>query len=109
MAIPHAAPGEPIDVRPLGARLGQEKTIALFKSDHLEVLRLVLPAGKSMPAHKVPGEMTIQCLEGQVAVTGDGPDTVLNAGELLYLRGHVVHGLSAREDASVLLTLALHR
>ncbi len=109
MAIPHAAPGEPIDVRPLGARLGQEKTIALFKSDHLEVLRLVLPAGKSMPAHKVPGEMTIQCLEGQVAVTGDGPDTVLNAGELLYLRGHVVHGLSAREDASVLVTLALHR
>jgi quercetin dioxygenase-like cupin family protein len=109
MAISHAAPGEPIDVRPLGPRLGQEKTIALFKSDHLEVLRLVLPAGKSMPAHKVTGEMTIQCLEGSLAVTGDGPDTVLNAGELLYLRGNVVHGLIAREDASVLITLALHR
>ena len=62
MAIHHAHPGEPIDVQPLGARLPEAKTSALFKSADLEVTRLVLLAGKSLPPHKVPGEITIQCI-----------------------------------------------
>ena len=32
MAIPHAIPGQPVDVGPLGTRLPSEKTVALFKS-----------------------------------------------------------------------------
>jgi hypothetical protein len=64
MAIPHALPGQAIDVAPLGTRLSSEQTIALFKSADLEVIRLVLPAGKSLPPHKVAGEITIQCVEG---------------------------------------------
>ena len=55
MAIPHARPGQAIDVRPLGARLAGETTTALFKSDQLEVIRLVLVAGKSLPTHQVSG------------------------------------------------------
>ena len=60
MAIPHASSGEPIDVQPLGARLSGEKSIALFKSAQLEVVRMVLLAGKAMPVHQVPGEITLQ-------------------------------------------------
>ncbi len=45
MAIPHATPGELIDVRPLGARLTERITTTLIKTDSLEVLRLVIPAG----------------------------------------------------------------
>ena len=61
----------------------------------------------------VPGEITIQCLEGSVDVTaGDATDSkthTLTAGQLLYLAGGVPHGLIGIQDASVLVTIALRR
>jgi len=66
MAIPHALPGQVVEVQPLGPRLAHEKTVALFKAQDLEVMRLVLPAGRSLPPHKVPGEITVQCIEGAI-------------------------------------------
>lgn len=107
MAIPHAVPGQAIDVAPLGTRLSSEQTIALFKSADLEVIRLVLPAGKSLPPHKVAGEITIQCVEGAIDVTAGDQSHVLRAGQLLYLSGNVMHGVTALEDASALVTIVL--
>ncbi|MGY4829083.1 cupin domain-containing protein [Sphaerotilaceae bacterium SBD11-9] len=107
MAIPHANPGQAIGVEPLGSRLPSEKTHALFKSDQLEVMRLVLLAGKSLPPHKVPGEITVQCIEGEIDVTADGRSHVLRAGQMLYLARGVVHGVTAHQDASALVTIVL--
>lgn len=107
MAIPHALPAQPIDIRPLGTRLAGERTIALFKSAHLEVLRLVLLRGKSFPPHKVAGDITIHCIEGRIDVTLEDGSHVLGAGELLYLPGGALHGVAALEDASALVTIAL--
>jgi quercetin dioxygenase-like cupin family protein len=109
MAIPHASAGQTIDVRPLGSRLASEKTIALFKASDLEVMRLVLRAGKSFPPHKVAGEITIHCIEGAIDVTADGTSHVLRAGQLVFLSGNVSHGVTALEDSSVLVTVALRR
>jgi len=66
MAMPRATPGELIDVRPLGDALRDSKSITLMRSEHLEVVRLVLPKGKHIPEHRAPGEITVQCLEGVV-------------------------------------------
>ena len=107
MAIAHASPGEAVDVGPLGSRLPGEKIVALFKSEHLEVIRLVLTAGKSLPPHKVPGEITVQCIEGRIDVTAEGKSHVIGPGQLLYLSGGVTHGVVALEDASALVTIAL--
>jgi quercetin dioxygenase-like cupin family protein len=107
MALRHASPGERIDVRPFGAELSNQRTTALFKAEDLEVLRLVLPAGKSLPPHQVAGEITIHCLEGAIVVSAQDHSHVLRAGELLYLAGGVMHGVTALEDASALVTLAL--
>jgi quercetin dioxygenase-like cupin family protein len=109
MAIPHALPGQAIDVQPLGARLAHEKTVALFKSADLEVMRLVLLAGKSLPPHKVPGEITIQCIEGSIEVTAQNQSHVLGAGQLLYLKGGVTHGVTALQNSSALVTVALRK
>lgn len=109
MAIPHASPGQVIAVQPFGARLRSEKTVALFKSEDLELMRLVLPAGKSLPPHKVAGEITVQCIEGRIDVTADGRSHVLGAGQLLYLSGNVLHAVVALEDASALVTVALRK
>lgn len=109
MAIEHALPGQAVNVQPLGSSLSTEKTTALFKSTDLEVMRLVLLAGKSLPPHKVPGEITIQCVEGSLDVTAEGRSHVLRAGHLLYLAGNVLHGVTALEDASALVTVALKK
>jgi quercetin dioxygenase-like cupin family protein len=107
MAIPHIAPGQVLDVLPLGADLQQAKTVALFKSENLEVIRLVLRAGKSLPPHKVPGEITIQCIEGAIVVSVEGGEVILRAGQLVYLSGNALHGVLAQEDSSALVTIAL--
>lgn len=109
MAIPHALPGQVVEVQPLGLRLAHEKTVALFKAQDLEVMRLVLPAGHSLPPHKVPGEITVQCIEGAIDVTAEGQSHVLHAGQMLYLSGGVMHGVTALQDASALVTVALRR
>ena len=107
MAIKHALPGQGIDVQPLGSALSTERTAALFKANDLEVMRLVLAAGRSLPSHKVPGEITIQCIEGAIDVEAEGQSHLLRAGQLLYLPGDVLHGVTALEDASALVTVAL--
>ena len=109
MSIPHAQSGQAIQVAPFGPALGQQRTVALFKSAQLEVMRMVLLAGKSMPAHKVSGETTIQCIEGKLDIQVDGVSTVLQAGELMYLAGAVPHSVTALVDASALVTIVLHR
>ena len=108
MALEHADSGDLIDVRPLGARLRSTVSTPLFKGDDLEVMRLVLLAGKEVPPHKVAGEVTIQCIEGVVEVSSDEVQT-LEPGKMMYLRGDEVHSLRALEDASVLLTIFLDR
>src|SRR5499426_1551798 len=67
MAIPHAKPGEVVDVRPLGSALASTQTKTLLRAEQVEVIRLIVPAGKEIEEHKAKGEIVVQCLEGRVA------------------------------------------
>ena len=107
MALSHVTSGQPVLVQPLGARLQDAKTRALFKSQDLELIHLVLLKGKSLPPHKVAGEITIHCLEGRLDVSADGHSQVLAPGQLLFLQRNALHGVTALEDASGLVTIAL--
>ena len=109
MAIEHAASGQVVDIHSGGSQLPSSKTFALFKAKDLEVMRLVLPVGKAFPPHSVPGEITVQCLEGKIEFTAQGSTQVLRAGQLLYLTGGIEHGLVALEDSSVLVTIVLRK
>jgi quercetin dioxygenase-like cupin family protein len=107
MAIPHATPGQVIDIRPLGSGLTQTVTTTLIKTARLEVIRLIVPAGKSIPPHRVAGEITVQCLEGRITLTASGKSQELQAGQMLFLAGDQEHALHGIEDASVLVTILL--
>ncbi len=107
MAIPHARPGEVIDVRPLGASLVKTKTETLVKTESLEVIRIVMPAGKDIARHEVPGEITVQCLEGNIEFSVGELKRELTAGTLLYLEGASKHSLRANVDSSLLVTILL--
>ena len=106
MSIQHAKSGEVIQLT-LGATLGEAKTTTLVKTADLELIRLVLPAGKEIPSHKAPGEITVQCLEGRVSFTSDGKTQELTAGQLLYLAAGEPHAVKAMEASSLLVTLLM--
>jgi quercetin dioxygenase-like cupin family protein len=72
MAIPHAESNQVVSVEPLGPDLAATKTWTLLKTEQMQVIRLVVPAGKEIPAHDAPGEITVQCIEGRVAFTAAG-------------------------------------
>lgn len=108
MAIHHALSGEMIDIRPLGDAIKTSRTSMLYKTQHLEVFRLVLAAGKHMPEHSVVGEITVQCLEGSIEFSIGPTRDVMRSGDLKCLAGGVLHAVKALEDSTVLVTLLLH-
>lgn len=109
MAITHAASGELIDVRPLGAALRQTSSSTLVRADHLEVFRFVLVAGKTAQDHKASGAITIQCLEGEVELEAHGRTQILLPGDMVYLADAEPHAVKALKDSSLLVTVLLRR
>ncbi|MDE2415005.1 MAG: cupin domain-containing protein [Comamonadaceae bacterium] len=107
MALPHAASGQITHLEPLGERLTETVSTALFKAAQLEVVRLVMPRGHTMREHLVQGEITLQCLEGAFDLTVDGRTQRLQAGDLVYLAAARPHALHAVQDCSLLLTICL--
>jgi quercetin dioxygenase-like cupin family protein len=107
MALTHYKPGQPMPVAPLGVQLPQASTHALLKTPSLELIRIVMRAGEALPPHQVRGELTLQCIEGEVEVSMDGQVCLLRAHELLLMSPQVQHALRAQLDSSLLLTIQL--
>jgi len=107
MAIAHAVSGEVVDLLAPGQPSTPDRTIAIFKAPDLEVMRLVLPAGKQVPDHSVPGSLTVQCLHGKVELQTPGQTSTLAAGQFAYLRGGVTYGILALQDSDVLVTMVI--
>jgi len=95
------------DVRPLSEGLASAGTHTLVKSSAIEVIRLVLPAGKEIPQHVAPGDLTLQCLEGQVELTVAGHSLSMTQGSMVHLLCSQPHSLRAEVDSSLLLTIVL--
>lgn len=107
MALPHAGSGELIAVEHDDLDLSRFAAIALAKTDEMELIRMTLPKGKTMPEHYVPGEITLLCLRGEVTLEAHGRSERMRAGQMVYLNGGQAHALCAEQDSLVLLTILL--
>ena len=108
MALPHAQSGQIVSVRPLGDQLATATSSAILKAGQLEVIRVVLPAGKTMKEHQTPGEVTVQCIEGVVEFVSESNATQqLHAGDFVHLEPRALHSLKAVQPASLLVTICL--
>lgn len=107
MALQHAVSGERIALQRGDDDIAHFTSIALVKTEHMELIRLVLPKEKPMPEHRVEGEMTLLCLEGEIAFDAHGRTTILRPGEMVYLAGGEPHAVRANKDAVALLTILL--
>lgn len=109
MAQPHAVSGQVVHLSPLAGELPNALTTAIIKAEQLELVRIVLPKGKSMPEHRVQGEITVLCLEGRIALGTSAGTRMLGPSELIHLSGGEPHTLTAEQDATALLTICLAR
>ena len=105
MALPHVSAGDKVYLGPVGpAAIETTKTHAIVKTDRFEAARLVLPAGAKIPPHAVAGQISLYCIEGAVLLAA-GAIVEMGPGDWIYLDGGAQHGLEAKEDSSLLLTI----
>jgi quercetin dioxygenase-like cupin family protein len=107
MALQHAASGERIALTRDEDDIANFTSVALAKTENMELIRLLLPKGKDMPEHFVDGEVSLVCLEGEMVVRAYGRETVLRPSEMVWLEGRVPHAIIANEDSVGLLTILL--
>lgn len=105
MATHHASPGEIVDLATWAQDVPNEKTKVIVKTDEMELVRLVLPAGKEFADHKVSGPCVIHCITGEVECPAMGTTQALTSGQLLYLMSGEPHAVRAVVDSVVLLTI----
>lgn len=105
MALPHAHPLEVIDLHAVQHADTGGISTSLLKTGGMQLLRLVLPAGHTLPEHHVAGEITVHCLAGEIILDVGGRGSRLTAGQLMALPGGQPHALRAVQDAAVLVTL----
>jgi quercetin dioxygenase-like cupin family protein len=109
MTTLHAASGELINIRPFEDTLPQATSATLVKTDHLELLRLVLPAGKKLPQHHVASVYYSPVHRRSRRVYAHGRSRLLRAGTMLFLAPGEPHSVEAIEDSSILITRLAHR
>ena len=105
MALQHARFLEIIDLvdpQPIGSA---SISSSLLKTERLQIMRLVLPAGHRLPAHEVAGEVTVHCLSGEVALTASETEYRLAGGQLVALAGNERHAVHALAPSVLLVTL----
>ena len=107
MALQHAVSGEKIALQRGDDDIAHFTSVALVKTEHMELIRLVLPTERPIPEHKVEGEVTLQCLEGEIAVDAHGRTVTLQPNEMLYLAGGEPHTIRATKDAVALMTILM--
>ena len=107
MALQHAASGERIALHRGEDDIANFTSIALAKTEHMELIRLVVTKDKPMPEHRVEGEVTLLCLEGEIAFDAHGRTVVLRPNEMVYLAGGEPHAIRANQDAVALMTILL--
>lgn len=105
MALKHAQPLEVIDLHASDAAVGTALSSSLLKTPHLQLMRVVLAAGSSLPEHHVPGEITIQCLSGAADVVAPSHTCRLASGCLVMLPASMPHEVHAQLDSALLVTV----
>jgi len=105
MALKHAQLLDVIDLHETDAEHSGAFSRSLLKSDHLQLMQLVLAGGEQLPEHDVASEITIQCLMGSVSVVMPRRICELSAGQLIALPAGERHAVHARSNATLLVTL----
>ncbi len=87
-------------------RTANRNAMTLVKQPVFRVVLVALRAGTDIADHETEGPITVQALEGRLAIHAGEDEFVLGAGQLLVLRPGLRHAMRAEDDSAFLLTLA---
>lgn len=104
-----SSPGEVIDVGTLQSGSVTAEVVPLIKTSELEIFRVVLPSGSTVPAHEFSREVVVHCLEGRVELTWSSGVHDLAAGQMIQYCSYERFSLRGLEDSSLLITAALSK
>jgi quercetin dioxygenase-like cupin family protein len=89
-------------------RTARRNAVTLLKQPGLRVVLVALQGGRvaEIASHQTDSPITIQALEGRIAVRTDAAEVVLTTGQLLTLRPGLRHSVDTDVESAFLLTLA---
>lgn len=87
-------------------RTARRNAMTLVKQPIFRVVLVALQAGAEIGAHETDGPVTVQAIEGRLAIDVGTDELMLGAGQLLILRPGLRHSMRAQDDSAFLLTLA---
>ena len=87
-------------------RTARRNAVTLLKQPIFRIVLIALQAGAEVAPHQTDSPVTVQAIEGRIAVSVGADECVLGAGQLLTLRPGLRHAVRAQEDSAFLLTLA---
>jgi quercetin dioxygenase-like cupin family protein len=87
-------------------RMARRNAMTLVKQPVFRVVLVALQAGAEIGAHETEGPITVQAIEGRLAIHVAADEFVLRTGQLLILGAGLRHTIHAQEDSAFLLTLA---
>ena len=105
MAIGHAKRGQLVDLNSWPTSLAPGQSHAIIVTNEMEVARLVLPAGKSLPDHAITSPIIIHCLKGTIELQTERVRQSISSGQLVHLEAGNPHSINALKDSEVLLTI----
>ncbi len=87
-------------------RTARRNAMTLVKQPVFRVVLVALQSGAEIGAHETEGPITVQAIEGRLAIRVDAEEFALGAGQLLILGPGLRHTIHAHDDSAFLLTLA---
>lgn len=105
MALHHAKPGELVDLTKWPRALDEQQSHTLIANDALQLSRLVLQKGETLPEHAISSTTIIQCVSGLLELGTTRATQSIGPGQLVYLEANDPHSLTGLEESIVLLTI----
>lgn len=84
-------------------------SVTVLKSDTMRIVLIGLHASAELTAHKAPGTISVQVLQGKIEFATGNQRQVMGQGELLSLQENIVHSVKALEESFFLLTMAIYK
>jgi quercetin dioxygenase-like cupin family protein len=78
---------------------------AMIESDFGKEIRIAFKEGQVMKEHKTKFPITVMTLRGSIEFGVGKESVVLNVGDVIALKGNVLHELKATEESVVRLSL----
>jgi len=84
---------------------GEVSSMTLVQRPSLGITLLSLAKGEALKTHASPGDAMVQILSGVAKITIDQDVFTVSKGESIVMPADIPHGLEAKEDFQMLLTV----